>query len=107
MGKIHRENADLTGGTQVHVSVTRYTYHRPRHKKILDGYDYFNTYVVIVSLRATTHFGPLDVRRHVMTLEASRVLIRIYHNHNNTTLLSTLSVLYLRKSYEQLFSRIK
>ena len=43
VGQIHRENTDLTGGMQVRISVTRKKYHHPRHKKILDGYDDFNT----------------------------------------------------------------
>ena len=60
MGRIHRENTDLTGGT-VRVPGTRQKYHCPRYEKLLDGYEYFNTYVVVGSLRATTNFGHLDV----------------------------------------------
>ena len=85
----------LTGGTQVRVPVTRQKYHRMRHKKILDGYDNFNTYVLVGSLRDTTKFGRSDRQRHVMTLEASRVVISISKNNKNTTVLSTLFVMYL------------
>ena len=89
LGRIHIENKYLTGGTQLHVPGTRYKYHRTRYKKILSGYEIFNTYAVVGSLRATTSFGNLDVRRNVMTLEASRVVSRISQNNNNATLLST------------------
>ena len=61
MGRIHGENTDFIGVTQVRFPVTRQKYHCPRHKKILDGYDDFNTYVVVVSLRATNNFGHSDV----------------------------------------------
>ena len=74
---------------------TRQKYHRPRHKKILDGYDNFNTHVFVGSSRATNNFRRLEVQRHVMTLEASRVEISIYHNYKNTTSLSTLIAPYL------------
>ena len=97
----------MAGGTQVRVPVTREKYHHPRHKKILDGYDYFNTYAILVSLGATTNFGRLDVRRHVMTLKASRVVSRLSHNNNNTPVFSILFVPYLRESYEQLLSRVE
>ena len=98
MGQIRRENTDLTGGTKVRVPGNIQKCHRPRHKKILDGYDDFNNYVVVVSLRATNNFGRLDVRRHVMTLEASRVVCRLSHNSKNTTVLSDLFVTYLHES---------
>ena len=55
--------------------------HRPRHEKILDGYENFNTYVVVGSLRDTNDFGSLNVRRYVTTLEASRVVSRLSHNN--------------------------
>ena len=60
---------------------TRQKCHRPRHEKILDGYDDFNTYVVMGSLRATTIFLRLDLRRHVMTLEASILVSKLSHNN--------------------------
>ena len=91
VGLIHVENTDLAGGTKVRVSVTGQKYHRLRHKKILDGYDNFISYVVIGSLKATANFGRLDVRRCMMTSEASRVVSSISHNNKNTTVLSTLS----------------
>ena len=81
LGQTHGENTDLTGGTQVPMQGTNQKYHRPRHEKILDGYDDFNTYVVIGSLRATKNFGRLDIQRHVMILEASRVVSRLSHNN--------------------------
>ena len=56
---------------------TRYKCHRPRHEKILDGYDDFNTHVIVVSLKATTNFVCSNVCRHVMTLETSTVVSRI------------------------------
>ena len=86
--------------------VTRQKYHGSRHNKILDGYDDFNTYVVIVSLRDTNNFVHSDVQRHVMTLEASRVVSRIYHNNENTAVLSLLFP-YIRESHDQLLSRIE
>ena len=61
----------------------------------------------MVSSRTNTNFERSDVQHHVMTLEASRVVIRISHNNKNTTVLSTLIVPYLRELYEQLFSQIK
>ena len=63
------------------VSGIRQKCHCPRHEKILDGYDDFNTYVVVGSLRATTNFGRSDVQCHVITLEASRVLSRLSQNN--------------------------
>ena len=107
MGQIHGENTDLTGGTQVCVPVTRQKYHRPRHNQVLDGYDNFNTYVVVGSLRATTNIGRLDLQCHVMNLYASKLLSRIYHNNNNKTVLQNLFVPYLCKSYKQLLSQIE
>ena len=80
MGQIHGENTDLTG-TQVRATGTIQKCHRPRHEKILDGYDDFNTYVAVGSLRATTNSGRSDVRRHVMTLGASRVVSRLSQNN--------------------------
>ena len=47
MGRIHRGKTDLTGGMQVRVLGTRQKYNCTRHKKILDGYDEFNTYIVV------------------------------------------------------------
>ena len=47
MGKIHSETTDLTVGTQVCVPGKRNKYHRPSHKKILYGYDNFNTYDIV------------------------------------------------------------
>ena len=93
--------------TQVRVTGTRKKFHRPRHKKILDGYDKFNTYVIVGSLRATTNFRRSDVRHHVMTSEASRLVSRLYHNNKNRTASSTLFVPYLRESYRQLLSQIE
>ena len=61
VAQIHVENTDFTGGMQVRVSGTRHKHHRPRHEKILDVYDNFNTYFVVGLLRATTNFGCLDV----------------------------------------------
>ena len=61
MGIIHGENTYLTGGTQLRVPGTRYKCHRPRHEKIFYGYDDFNTYVIVGSLRGTTNSGSLDV----------------------------------------------
>ena len=83
---------DLTGGTQVRMPGTRHKFHSLRNEKILDGYDNFNPYIFVISLRATTNFGFLDVWRHIMTPEASRVVSRIYHHNKNTTVLSTLFV---------------
>ena len=80
----------------------RHKYHRPRQKKTLDGYDDFNTYVVVGSLTATNNFGRLDVQRYAITLEARRVVIRLFHNNNNTTVLSTLFIPYLCESYEKI-----
>ena len=78
------------------VPGTRQKYQHPRNNNILDDNDDFNTYVVVGSLRAATNFERLEVRRHVMTLEASRVVSRIYHNNNNNnTVLSTLFAMYL------------
>ena len=99
-------NTDLTGGRQLHVPKTRQKYHRLSHKEILDGYDNYNTYVIVVSLRNTTNFVHLYVRRRI-SLEASRVVSRISHNNNNTTVLSILFLPYIRESYEQLFPQIK
>ena len=61
MGKNHGENTDLTGGMQVRVPKTRQKCHHPRHEKILDGYENFNTYVVLGSLMATNNFGRSEV----------------------------------------------
>ena len=88
-GRIHVENTDLTGGTQVRVSVTIQKYHHFRYKEILDGYNKFSTYVVVGSLRDTTYFGHLDVQ-YCMTLEASKSLSRISHNNNNTAVSPTI-----------------
>ena len=42
---------------EVRVPVTRQKCHCPRYKETLDGYNDFNTYVVVGSLRNTTSFG--------------------------------------------------
>ena len=97
---------DLTG-TQVHASVTRHKYNRLRHTKILNGYDNFNTSVVIELLMSPTNFGGSYVQFHVMTLKASRVVSRIFLNNNNTTVLPTLFVTYIRESYKLLLSQIE
>ena len=68
---------DLTGVTKVLVPGTRKKCHRPRHEKILNGYDDFDTYTVVLSLQDTTNFDCLDVRGHVMTLKAIRVVGRL------------------------------
>ena len=47
--------------TQVRVPMTGQKYHCPRHKKMLYGYDYFSTYAIVVSLKATTNFGRSEV----------------------------------------------
>ena len=88
IGSNPRKKMDLTG----------YKYHHPRHKKILDGYDYFSTYVIVVSLKATTNLVRLDVQRRMMTSEASRLVSRISHSNKDTTLLSILFVPYLCES---------
>ena len=81
----------------MHVPVTGQKYYHPRHKKVLDGYDKFINYVVVGSLKATNNFERLDVRRRMMTSEASVVVSSISHNNKNTTVLSTLFVPYLLK----------
>ena len=68
-------------GMQVVVPVNRHKCHPSRLEEILDGYDDFNTYVVVELLRATTNFGCLDVRRHVMTSESSIAVSMIYRNN--------------------------
>ena len=98
VGRIHRENTDLTGGTQVCVPATRQKYHRIRQDKILNGYENFSTYVVVGSLRDTTNFGRLEVWRCTMKSEVSIFVSRLSHNSNNTTVLSTLFVPYLCES---------
>ena len=95
---------DFTYGTQVSVPGTRQKCHHPSHMKILDDYDDFNNYVVVGSFRDTTNFGSLDVRRHMMTFEASREVSSFSHNNNNTTILLNLFVQYLQKSYKKLLS---
>ena len=81
MGRIHGENTDLTGDTQILVPGDRQKYHCPWHEKILDVYYEFSTYIVVGSLRAPTNFIRSDVRRHMMNLEASRVVSIISHNN--------------------------
>ena len=76
---------------------TRQKCHHPRQYKIFNGYDYFNTYVSVGSLRDTTDYGRSGVQRHVITSEASRVVSIISHNNKNTTVLSTLFNPYLRE----------
>ena len=88
---------ELTGGTQVRVPATREKFHCLMYKEILVGYDDFITYFVVESLRATTNFGCLGVLR-CMTLKYIRVVGRLYHSNNNTTVLSTLFVPYLHES---------
>ena len=63
------------------VPGTRHECHPPRHDKILDSYEIFNTYAVVGSLRANTNFGRSDVQRHVITSEASRLVGIIHHNN--------------------------
>ena len=63
------------------VPVTKQKFHHPRHDKILDGYDNFNTYVVLGSLRTTYNFRRLYVRCQLMTSEASRVVSNLSHNN--------------------------
>ena len=84
MGLIHGENTYFSGSTQLSMSGNIYKCHCLRHEKILDGYGGFNTSVVVVTLRATTNFRHLYVQHIVMTLEASIVSSRRYHNINNT-----------------------
>ena len=92
--------------TQVRVPMTGQKYHCPRHKKMLYGYDYFSTYAIVVSLKATTNFGRSEVWHHIMTLDTSRVGIGLSHNNKNIAVLSTLFVPYLHESYEQILSWI-
>ena len=87
MGQIYGENSDLAGGTQVRVPDNRQKLHCLRREKILDVYENFNTYVVVGLLRDTTNFVRLDVRRHVMNLEASRLVSRLFHNNIYTAVL--------------------
>ena len=61
VGQICGENTYLTGSTKLRVPVTRQKFHRPRYKEILDGYDDFSTYAIVVSLRDTTNFGCLAI----------------------------------------------
>ena len=65
----------------MHVPGTRYKRHLTRHEKILDEYEKFNTYVIVKSLGGNTTFGRSDVRGRVMTLEASILVSRLYHNN--------------------------
>ena len=81
MDQVHGENTNLTDDMQVRVPGIKHKFHHQMHEKILDGYDGFNTYVFLGSLRATTNFGPLDVQHYVMNLEYSRVVSRLYHNN--------------------------
>ena len=90
-------NIDLTGGTQVCVPGTRQECHRARHEKILDGYENFNTYVFIGSLRDTTNCGRLNVQRHVITLEASRVVSRLSQNCKEyDSIINPLCTIYIQ-----------
>ena len=104
MGQIYGENTDLNGGTQVRVLGTSQKCQIPMHKKILDGYDDFNSYVVILSFRDTTNFERLDIQRYGMSSKASKIVSRTSHNNKNTTVLSTLFLPYLHESYKQLLS---
>ena len=54
--------------TQVRVKGAINKCHCLRHEKVLDVYDNFNTYIVVVSLRASPNFVSLCVHRHVMNL---------------------------------------
>ena len=81
MGQIRGEDTYLNGGMQVHVSGTRKKRHCLKHEKILNGYEDFNIYVVVGSLRATNNSGRLDEQHHVMTLEYGRVVSSIFHNN--------------------------
>ena len=74
---------------------------------MLDGYDDFNTYTVVGSLGATTNLERSGILCYLMTLEASIVVSRLYHNNKNTTLLSTLFVPYLHESYKQVLYQIE
>ena len=63
-GSDPQRNTYLDGVTmQVCVPGTRQKYHSLRHKKTLDGYDDFNTYLVVGSFRDTTNFGNLKYGR--------------------------------------------
>ena len=81
MGLIHGENKYFSGGTQVRVTRTRQKRHSTKYEKTLNGYDDFNNYVIVGSFKATTSFRYLDVRSHVMTLEARRVVNMISQNN--------------------------
>ena len=72
MGQIHGEETDLTGGKRVCVPSTRQKFHRPNYKEILDDYDDFRTYVIVVSLKTNTNIRHLDVQ-HRMVLKANKV----------------------------------
>ena len=72
--------------------------HSMRHEKILNVYDDFNTYVMVLSLRCANNFRHLDIQHHVVTLEAIIVVSRLSHNNNTTTVLSNLFIPYLRES---------
>ena len=91
----------------MHLPGARQKYQCMRKKKRLNGYDDFNTYVVVRSLRDTIDVEHSDVQRHLMTSEVSRVVRGIYCYNKNTTVLSTLFVPYLNELYIQLLSRIK
>ena len=69
----------------MHVPATRHKCHCQRCKEILDGYNNFGAYAVIVFLRATTNFGHSYVR-FSMTSEVIRVISRLYYKIRNTTL---------------------
>ena len=56
MGQTNGENTDfLVVRTQVHVLGTRHKLHRPRHEKILDGYDESKDNAIVGPLRAATN----------------------------------------------------
>ena len=50
--------------------------------------------------------SPIFTRSRV-TVQASRLVSRIYHNNKNTLVLSTIFIPYIRESKNQLLSRIK
>ena len=95
---IYKSRTLLVVVTQVRVKGAINKCHPLRHEKVLDIYDNFNTYIVVVSLRVTTNFVHLCVCSYVMTSVDSIKVSMLSQNNNNTTLLLTLFVPYLRKS---------
>ena len=68
------------------------------YKEIMDGYNIFRTYIVIVSLSDTANLGQLYIGL-CMILGAILVVTLLSQNNKNTTVLSTFLVPYIRKSY--------